>query len=113
MKENPTITLERYIRARYPVILVLSHEESRVMRSIAEIAAKKRTVVEWSDTRGMTGISGLAASDYEDPNAALKYIAQFDEEGSEEPVLFVVKDLHDILKLDLTGPGDRRDSLPR
>ena len=30
--------LDRYIRARYPAIAILSHEESRVMASIQAVA---------------------------------------------------------------------------
>ena len=36
-----TQTLENYIRARYPIIVILSHEESRVMGEIKALSASK------------------------------------------------------------------------
>jgi len=46
--------LDRYIRARYPVITILSHEESRVMASIGAVAERRgRRVVTWTCTQGL------------------------------------------------------------
>ena len=105
MNENPAVTLDRYIRARYPVIVVISHEEGRVMRTIREISAKKRQVVEWSYTDGLVGAPGVKdPSEYEDAIAALRFIAKFSEKNAEDDeasILFVMKDLHEIVKLDL------------
>jgi SpoVK/Ycf46/Vps4 family AAA+-type ATPase len=97
-------TLDRLIRARYPVIVILSHEESRVMSTIRELAGtgkSKRTVVEWSYTAGMTGLPGITPDEYQDPAAALGYVANYDNDGEATPTLFIFKDLHDILKLDV------------
>jgi SpoVK/Ycf46/Vps4 family AAA+-type ATPase len=96
--------LDQYVRARYPVIVIMSHEESRVMNTIRDLAGtgrNKRTVVEWSYTAGMTGMSGVSSDEYEDPSAALQFVARYDEDGDATPTLFVFKDLHDILKLDV------------
>jgi hypothetical protein len=46
--------LDRYIRARYPVICILNHEESRVMASIQAVAERRgRRVVTWTCTQGL------------------------------------------------------------
>jgi SpoVK/Ycf46/Vps4 family AAA+-type ATPase len=92
--------LDQYIRARYPVIIILSHEESRVMSTIRDLAGDKRTVVEWTYTAGLVGMPGVEAADYEEAFAALSYVAKYDEEGEAMPTLFVFKDLHNILRQD-------------
>jgi len=122
---NPREQLDSYIRARYAIIGISSHEETRVLDAIQAIASggkKRRVVIEWSYTRGLKGISSIEPSqsdrrgmsereiqqaiearerEYEDPTAALEYIARFDPDGEHEPVLFVMKDLHEIIKLDI------------
>jgi len=46
--------LDRYIRARYPAIAILSHEEIRVMASIQVVAERRgRRVVTWTCTQGL------------------------------------------------------------
>ena len=46
--------LERYIRARYPLIAVLSHEETRVLSALRTVAgARNRRLYTWSVTRGL------------------------------------------------------------
>lgn len=47
--------LDRYIRARYPAIAILSHEESRVMASIQAVAERRRCwVVTWTCTQAFS-----------------------------------------------------------
>lgn len=92
--------LDRHIRARYTLIAIVSHEESRVMNTIREIAGKKRTVAEWSYTTGLCGLTE-SPDEYQEPSAALDYIAKYDEDGEAAPTLFVLKDLHNIMKADL------------
>lgn len=102
--------LERYIKARYALIAVVSHEETRVMQSIERLSKEMRLtsgkkvprrVVEWTITRGLTGIDDLTADEYTDPNAALGWLAAFDEDGKEPSTLFVFKDLHKIIETDI------------
>lgn len=59
-------TLDRYVRARYPLIAIVSHEESRVMSSILDMAKNMklangkpapRVVCEWSFTTGLNVLS--------------------------------------------------------
>lgn len=98
--KTPQQLLDTMIRARYPIISIISHEESRVMSAIREISEKKRTIVEWAFTTGLKGLPGTDANMTEDPSAALDVVAKFDEEGEESSVLFVFKDLHNFMKLD-------------
>jgi len=107
---SPATKLNQLIRARYPLIAIVSHEESRVMSAIKTVAKDMqltngtrvpRVVVEWALTTGLVGVQGITGAEYTDPNAALSYIANFDEKGVETPTLFVLKDLHRIMENDL------------
>jgi SpoVK/Ycf46/Vps4 family AAA+-type ATPase len=107
-KVKPNELLERCIKARYPLIGIISHEEDRVMDIIRDISREKRQVVEWSYTTGMTGLDGVDPSDFEDPNAALKFLSQYDPDATAgdkdskiRPTLFVFKDLHKIMAEDI------------
>lgn len=111
-----TQDLERYIRARFPIINIISHEESRVMKSVLEMSknmkksdGKKipRIVVEWTLTKGFeitssnTQIEGLPDPKASaNPYAALSFISTFDLENNHTPVLFILKDLHKIVAND-------------
>ena len=107
---TPATKLDQLIRARYPLIAVVSHEESRVMSAIKTVAKDMkltsgarvpRIVVEWALTTGLIGMEGISAAEYTDPNAALSFIAQYDEKGNATPTIFVLKDLHRIMENDL------------
>lgn len=91
-KTNAVERLDRYIRARYPIIAISSHEESRVIAAIQAIAEKReRKVVTWSITSGISGMNGVDAAETRDAVPALFVISQYDPMA--EPVLFVMKDL--------------------
>lgn len=114
--------LDRYIRARYPLIAVVSHEESRVMQAIKKLSKEMRLasgkkvprqVVEWSITNGLTllgeadskreptGMEDVNPDEYTDPGSALQFVAKFDETSGEFPsTLFVFKDLHKLMEAD-------------
>lgn len=50
--------LDQMIRARYPVIMIRSHEEDRVMTAIESVAKQRgRKVATWSLTRGLQDMS--------------------------------------------------------
>ena len=97
MKQSSAIeTLDRYIRAKYPLIAVVSHEETRVLSSLSAIATKRgRTVATWSTTQGMQGLPGLDSDSTREPVVALEAILAYDPSAA--PVLFVLKDLHNLL----------------
>jgi ATP-dependent 26S proteasome regulatory subunit len=82
--------LEVLIRARYPVIYIVSWEEKRVeeaLRSIAEKRGKK--VFVWTATKGLVASQTAQNPQNRTPMAALDTI-----ESSEEPAVFILKDFH-------------------
>ena len=97
MNENPETTLDRLVRARYPVIVIYTHEETRVLESIKRVAGTKRAVSPWSFTSGLKNMPSTDPELTADPAAALDIIANFDEDNAEQPRLFVMKDLHNML----------------
>lgn len=71
-KANAVERLDRYIRARYPIIAISSHEESRVIAAITAIAEQRtRTVVTWSCTSGLVGLTTVSSDETRDPVPAL------------------------------------------
>lgn len=118
MKSTSSQTLARYILAQYSIVAIVSHEESRVMKSIHDTCkglvlsgGKKvpRIVVSWSITEGFqvltknASVAELPSPEAStDPNPALQFIANFDKENNHAPVVFVVKDLHRIFNQDVT-----------
>lgn len=122
MQETPKAILDRYIRARYPIIAIVSHEETRVMSAIEQVAKNMklangkripRKIVEWSLTRGLVGMEDVAADEYADPSAALGLVASFDEDGDKESHLFVFKDLHKVVENDIRVVRYLRDIASR
>jgi SpoVK/Ycf46/Vps4 family AAA+-type ATPase len=91
--------LEILVRARYPLIYVISWEEQRVMKQVRKIASQLgKKVFEWSVTTGLVpgdvpeGQQKKEASTM-DPLAALDNMIEF-----MEPSLFVLKDFHPYIK---------------
>ncbi|MCE5198309.1 MAG: AAA family ATPase [Armatimonadota bacterium] len=79
------------IRARYPIIYVVSWEERRVEDALREIARPGKKVYTWSLTHGIqptpkTGGQALTVL------AALEFV-----EGCDEDALFIFKDMHAVL----------------
>lgn len=94
-------TLDRYIRARYPIICIISHEETRVMAGIRAIAAnRKKPVIEWSITSGMftksTDISLDVAESTKHHVPAFDIMLDPSSAGLDNlpSSIFVMKDLH-------------------
>jgi ATP-dependent 26S proteasome regulatory subunit len=91
--------LETLIRARYPVVYVISSEESRVQQLVLEIARKRqKKVFEWSCNTGLIPAGASIQSQKQrsaatkDPLAALDYVID-----QVEPALFLFKDFHPFL----------------
>lgn len=85
--------ISEYIRARYPLIYLLTHEEDRVERSLQGLCAKESMrLLRWRSTNGLyedgTPIKNEAST--EDPIRALEYI----QNHVEEPAIFLFEDLH-------------------
>ena len=91
--------LETLIRARYPIIYVVSPEEQRVQQLLVQIAERRqKTVYEWSCTTGLTP-SGASIqlqknrnSPTRDPLAALDQVIE-----QVDPAIFLFKDFHPFL----------------
>lgn len=88
--------LERYVRARYPIIIISSHEESRVMAAVKAVAKnRKMQTYEWTYTRGLIGCPGTDPEMTKEPGALFETMLQY---GSDQPAaLFVAKDIHGFL----------------
>ena len=86
--------LEVLIRAKYPLIYILSWEERRVLAMLSDIAARrKKRLFTWTVTEGIVAVDTLRPTPV-DPNAttplrALEYIEQ-----SRDAAIFCLKDLH-------------------
>lgn len=81
--ETSVDTLNILLRAAYPVIYVVSHEESRVESALEELIAKRNAVNgsatelwNWSFTEGSRCISGNNGSEFpeQDPADVLEFI---------------------------------------
>ncbi len=91
--------LETLIRARYPILYILSSEEMRVQSLVMEIAQKRqKKVFEWSCCTGIvpagTSIQSqkLRNAATKDPLAALDQVIE-----QVEPAIFIFKDFHPFL----------------
>ncbi len=91
--------IETLIRARYPILYIISSEELRVQELIVEIAKKRqKKVFEWSYSTGIMP-AGTSIQSQKNRNAATKEpLAALDQVIEQvEPALFVFKDLHPFL----------------
>jgi len=91
--------IETLIRARYPILYILSSEEARVQSLLTGIAQKRqKKIFEWSVTTGLmpagTSIQSQKhrASPTKDPLLALDQVID-----QVEPAIFVFKDFHPFL----------------
>jgi ATP-dependent 26S proteasome regulatory subunit len=91
--------LETLIRARYPILYLITNEELRVQNLVVEIAKKRqKKVFEWSCSTGIvpagTSIQSqkLRNSATRDPLAALDQVIEF-----VEPAIFIFKDFHPFI----------------
>jgi hypothetical protein len=80
------------VRARYPLLALLSHEEARALRTLEKVAARMPApLITWSETAGLSGVEG--APPLTRPDEALAWIA-----GHDQPALFALLDLHPHLR---------------
>jgi SpoVK/Ycf46/Vps4 family AAA+-type ATPase len=93
-KENDIVLLDRYIRARYPILAIVSHEENRVLRTIQHVGkSRNRQVGVWSITTGLD-LPGADQETTRDLVPAIETIKEFDQEN---PTIFVMLDMHPYL----------------
>ncbi len=87
--------LETMVRARYPLIYLVSHEEQRIDAVVAEVAERHgKTLWEWSITRGLRSAKYKqeGPEDTRNPVTALQGIAELKDSN-----LVVLKDFHRYL----------------
>lgn len=91
------------VRAKYPVLYMVTHEEERAERIIAEVARRQnKRCYSWSLTRGLLEsgtdlqmkkkVSEATTDPYEAMNAVIDNV---------ENAIFIFKDLHPFLKQDI------------
>ncbi|MFO1486986.1 MAG: AAA family ATPase [Verrucomicrobiota bacterium] len=94
--------LETLIRARYPILYVITSEEMRVQTLVAEIARRRqKKLFEWSYSTGIVPC-GTSIQSQKHRNAATKEpLAALDHVIEQvEPALFLFKDFHPFLRRD-------------
>jgi AAA+ superfamily predicted ATPase len=104
--QDPSIVdeLDVLIRARYPIIYVVSWEEARVERHLRRIAERHgKELHEWSVTTGMhrvgtTAGSGQRKRGVADPVEALETVIDY-----KEPAIYLFKDFHPFVRPGMHG----------
>jgi ATP-dependent 26S proteasome regulatory subunit len=87
--------LDVLVRARYPIIYVVTWEEERVERSLREIAARDKKLFVWTITQGIVKSgtdaqqSKSGSGNTSDPLAALDAVI-----NQVEPAIYLFKDFH-------------------
>jgi len=91
--------LETLIRARYPILYLVTSEELRVQTLIEEVARKRqKKLFEWSCTTGIVP-AGTSIQSQKNRNTATKDpVAALDQVIEQvEPAIFIFKDFHPFL----------------
>ena len=91
--------LETLIRARYPILYIVTSEEMRVQHLVVAIAAKRqKKVFEWSYSTGVVP-AGTSIQSQKHRNAATKDPLMAMDQVIEqvEPAIFIFKDFHPFL----------------
>jgi SpoVK/Ycf46/Vps4 family AAA+-type ATPase len=87
------LELETLIRARYPIIYVVSWEEERVESAIRQIASDRgKKLYQWTITQGMVLNPTNRNDSTTDPLLALDFVMD-----SRDPAIFLLKDFHSFL----------------
>jgi SpoVK/Ycf46/Vps4 family AAA+-type ATPase len=96
MATTPAQEIEILIRARYPVIYVVTWEENRVEEVLAQIAKRReKKLFGWSVARGIQQYGTVNQKPdvkTADPNVALDHVAD-----SMENAIYIFRDLHPFL----------------
>jgi SpoVK/Ycf46/Vps4 family AAA+-type ATPase len=98
--------MEVLIRARYPIIYIVSWEERRVEESLRQVAARrKKKLYGWTVTKGVVSLDSLKPVGVDptakDPLQALEYVA-----SSRDSAIFVLKDFHPFLDEMRSSPNN-------
>ena len=84
------------IRARYPLIYIISWEEERVAVMLNMLASKaeNKQLLIWSTTEGFSDYSGkIIDGEAVDPFMALTFIVEY-----QRPAIFMLKDFHPFMQ---------------
>ncbi|MEP6755134.1 MAG: AAA family ATPase [Chthonomonadales bacterium] len=85
--------LEILIRARYPIVYVVSWEEQRVEQALQDIAARRNKRLHiWTVTQGFVKQGGGRDNATRDPLAALDFVF-----NSPDQAIYLVKDFHSFI----------------
>lgn len=85
--------IEHLVRARYPLIWVNSHEEARVVKAVAEVAANtKMEWYCWACTTGLVDRNDQVKADCREPQDVLEHVLK-----SNERAIYVLRDFHPYL----------------
>src|SRR6267154_666094 len=93
------IELETLIRARYPILYIISSEEMRVQNLVVEVARKRqKKTFEWSYSTGIVP-AGTSIQSQKHRNVATKDPLMALDQVIEqvEPAIFIFKDFHPFL----------------
>ncbi len=96
---NFATEIETLIRARYPILYIVSAEEARVQELIVDIAQRRqKRVFEWSISTGIVP-AGTSIQSQKHRNAPTRdpLVALDQVIDQVEPALFVIKDFHPFL----------------
>jgi SpoVK/Ycf46/Vps4 family AAA+-type ATPase len=87
--------VEDLIKARYPLIYIVSHEENRVEEQLKKLCIEREMRLEvWSITEGMRVLAnGTGSRDVKDPLKALEHVNR-----GEGRALYVLRDFHPFTK---------------
>jgi hypothetical protein len=96
---NFAADLETLIRARYPIIYIVSGEELRVQNLLQEIARKRqKKVFEWSCSTGIVPAGTSIQSQRQRSPTTKEPLAALDQVIEQvEPAIFLFKDFHPFL----------------
>src|SRR5213592_2666056 len=91
--------LETLIRARYPILYVVSAEEARVQQLVVSIAQRRqKKVFEWSYSTGIVPAGTSIQSQKQRSPATKEPLAALDQVIEQvEPAIFIFKDFHPFL----------------
>lgn len=105
MSQKATAQIDRLIRARYPVVYIVSHEERRVEAAVRDIAESQgKPLFTWTASRGVRDQNGEPITDQygqeiglQNPLPALEWVSKYGVTGDNlvgDAGLFLIKDLH-------------------
>src|SRR5262245_15754240 len=91
--------LETLIRARYPILYIISSEEMRLQKLIEEIALKRqKKIFEWSYSTGIVPAgTSIQSQRYRNSSTKEPLLALDQVIDSVEPALLIFKDFHPFL----------------